>query len=105
MAKKTKRREIFEKAYVEFQEGMKDEDHEVKVWELGDRINDFIVANPHKSHSDCVLAVMSAICAIENDIDPDECSDACKGGAFLAAIYEAGRRHGLDQGYESDSST
>lgn len=89
--KKTKRRELFEKAYAHFSQKHSIDDFNDTWPSLSGSVEDFIEQNWYRSAEDTKVTVMSAIFAILSGIPADDCSENCKGGVVLFAIYQAGR--------------
>lgn len=91
MAKKTKKRQIFEKAYLHFKEVQKIQEYDKSWYQLTEAIETFIKENPHQHMQDAVIPVMSAMYAIISGASAEDCGENCKGGNLLFAIYSAGR--------------
>jgi hypothetical protein len=95
MAKRSKTREIYEKAYDHFEDVFSDSKKSQEWWTLSFAIDAFIQANPHKDYQRGVMAVFSAIANIRVGNDKESGNEQCVEAAVLMSFYWSGRHCGL----------
>lgn len=93
--KRSKTREIYEKAYDHFEDAFSDSEKSQEWWTLAYAIDDFIEANPHKDYQRGAMAVFSAIANIRIGNDKETGNEQCVEAATLMSFYWAGRLCGL----------
>ena len=95
--RKTKTRQIYEKAYTHFGDMFSLERSPQEWWVDAYKIDRFIMENPHKDFQRGIVAVLSAIAALRVGADMSQGSERSVEGSTLMNFYWAGRHRGFSE--------